>query len=74
MTKRMKVLSWLNLLIALGKILASVGHTGKKAGSCGHGKKTFFFKDFIYLFMIDIERESEAETQAEGEAGSMLGA
>ena len=30
-----------------------------------------FFKDFIYLF-IDTERE--AETQAEGEAGSMQGA
>ena len=30
------------------------------------------FKDFIiYLFMIDIERKREAETQAEGEAGSM---
>ena len=32
----------------------------------------FYFKDFIYLFMRDIERE--AETQAEGEAGSLLGA
>ena len=31
---------------------------------------TFFFKDFIYLFM----REGEAETQAEGEAGSIQGA
>ena len=31
-----------------------------------------FFKDFIYLFMRDTERE--AETQAEGEAGSMQGA
>ena len=30
------------------------------------------FKDFIYLFMKDTERE--AETQAEGEAGSMQGA
>ena len=28
-----------------------------------------FFKDFIYLFMRDTERE--AETQTEGEAGSM---
>ena len=27
----------------------------------------FFFKDFIYLFMRDTEREREAETQAEGE-------
>ena len=27
-----------------------------------------FFKDFIYFFMTDTERE--AETQAEGEAGS----
>ena len=33
-----------------------------------------FFKDFIYLFMIVTEREGEAETQAEGEAGSMQGA
>ena len=31
-----------------------------------------FFKDFIYLFMRDTERE--AETQAEGEAGSLWGA
>ena len=31
-----------------------------------------FFKHFIYLFMRDTERE--AETQAEGEAGSMRGA
>ena len=29
----------------------------------------FFFKDFIYLFMIDTQRE--AETQTEGEAGSL---
>ena len=28
-----------------------------------------FFKDFVYLFMRDPERE--AETQAEGEAGSL---
>ena len=33
-----------------------------------------FLKRFIYLFMIDIEGEREAETQEEGEAGSMLGA
>ena len=33
-----------------------------------------FFLDFIYLFMIDIYIEREAETQAEGEAGSMPGA
>ena len=32
----------------------------------------YFFKDFIYLSMRDIERE--AETQAEGKAGSMQGA
>ena len=32
----------------------------------------FLFKDFIYLFMKYTERE--AETQAEGEAGSMQGA
>ena len=30
------------------------------------------FKDFIHLFMRDTQRE--AETQAEGEAGSMQGA
>ena len=34
----------------------------------------FFFKDIIHLFMRDTEREREAETQAEGEAGSMQGA
>ena len=32
----------------------------------------FFFKDFIYLFMR--HTQGEAETQAEGEAGSMQGA
>ena len=32
----------------------------------------FSFKDFIYLFMRDTQRE--AETQAEGEAGSLQGA
>ena len=32
----------------------------------------FFLKDVIYLFMRDTERE--AETQAEGEAGSTQGA
>ena len=32
----------------------------------------FFFKDFIYSFTRDPERE--AETQAEGEAGSLQGA
>ena len=32
----------------------------------------FFFKDFIYLFMRDAQRETE--TQAEREAGSMQGA
>ena len=33
-------------------------------------------KDFIYLFMryTEKDREREAETQAEGEAGSMQGA
>ena len=35
-----------------------------------HMKHLPFKKDFIYLFM----REKEAETQAEGEAGSMQGA
>ena len=33
----------------------------------------YLFKRFIYLFMRDRERE-EAETQAEGEAGSLRGA
>ena len=32
----------------------------------------YFFKDLIYLFMRDTEKE--AETQAEGGAGSMQGA
>ena len=31
----------------------------------------FLKKDFIYLFMTDTQRE--AETQAEGEAGSLRG-
>ena len=35
---------------------------------------SFFFKYYIHLFMRDIEGEREAETQAEGEAGFMLGA
>ena len=35
-------------------------------------KHWFFFKDFIYLFMRDAQRE--AETQAMGEAGSLQGA
>ena len=34
----------------------------------------FFLPGFIYLFMKDTHREIEAETQAEGEAGSMHGA
>ena len=36
------------------------------------GLNVYFLKDFIYLFMKD--REREAETQAEGEAGSIQGA
>ena len=32
----------------------------------------FFLKDFIYLFMRDTQKE--AETYAEGEAGSLWGA
>ena len=35
---------------------------------------SFFFSDFIYLFMRDTHTEREAETQAEEEAGSMQGA
>ena len=38
------------------------------------GIPNIFLKDFIYLFMRDTEREKEAETQAEGEAGFMQGA
>ena len=34
------------------------------------GCGSFFFKDFIYLFT----RDTEAETQVEGEAGSLWGA
>ena len=35
----------------------------------------FFFKIlFYYLFMRDTQREREADTQAEGGAGSMQGA
>ena len=37
-----------------------------------HMYTSFFFKDFIYLFMRDTERE--VETQAEGEASSTHGA
>ena len=33
--------------------------------------RDFFFKDFIYLFMRNTHRE--AETQAEGQAGSLQG-
>ena len=37
--------------------------------------KSFFKKDFIYSFIHrDTKGEREAETQAEGEAGSMQGA
>ena len=32
----------------------------------------FFFKDFIFIYPRDTQRE--AETQAEGEAGSLQGA
>ena len=32
----------------------------------------FFFKDFIYVFIR--HRDTEAKTQAEGEAGSLQGA
>ena len=36
-------------------------------------KVNLFFKDFIYLFMRDTDTERGAETQGEGEAGSMQG-
>ena len=45
------------------------GASGNK--TVHHIPSRFFFKDFIYLFMRDTERESE--TQAEGGAGSMQG-
>ena len=39
------------------------------------GFLSFFFNDFIYLFIeTQREREREAEAQAEGEASSMQGA
>ena len=49
-------------------------HPGLKAGAKplshpGIPAIKIFLKDFIYLFMRDTQRE--AETQAEGEAGSM---
>ena len=48
------------------------GHLGVRSGRRKHALKLlyllFFKKDFIYLFMRDAQRE--AETQAEGEAGS----
>ena len=34
----------------------------------------YLFKDFIYLFMRDTEKERGAEILAEGQAGSMRGA
>ena len=40
--------------------------------ACPLGLFIYLFKDFIYLFMRDTQKE--AETQAEGEAGSMQGA
>ena len=40
-----------------------------------HGQKySYFFKDFIYLFIRDTHKEREADTQAEGEVGPMQGA
>ena len=39
---------------------------------CVQALCSFFKKDFIYLLMRD--RDREAETQADGEAGSMQGA
>lgn len=33
----------------------------------------FFFKDFIYLFMRDTEKEEVETPQAEGETGSLRG-
>ena len=40
---------------------------------CGFNKY-IYFKIFIYLLIRDSERGREAETQAEGEAGSIQGA
>ena len=48
------------------------GEKGRCKGSCrGHAPYSYFLKRF-YLFMRDTHRE--AETQAEGEAGSLQGA
>ena len=41
------------------------------AGCSVGSEEVFFFKGF-YLFTRDTEREREAETQAEGEAGSNM--
>ena len=46
--------------------------TSSKMASWVHTSPYLFFKDFIYLFMRDTVKE--AETQAEGEAGSLRGA
>ena len=43
-------------------------HAQPKLSHCRH---SLFLKDFIYLFMKDTQKE--AETQAEGEAGSLWG-
>ena len=53
-----------------GKTYDKIYHLSmiKRSWQCKN-KRNFFFKDFIYLFMRDTKRE--AETQTEGEAGSM---
>ena len=56
----------------LGHILAHWIISGCKNPASHLNVTRIFFKDFIYLFMRDTE--SEAETQAEGVAGSMQGA
>ena len=56
-----------------GKSLKSPGGSPKTKQTAQNKTKpsfSFFFKDFIYLFMRDAE--GEAETQAEGEAGSTI--
>ena len=50
--------------VTLGLLLYSIILSYFEKNSFG-----LFFKDFIYLFMRDTERK--AETQAEGEAGSL---
>ena len=60
-----------------GKFWGLRARQSRRDGQAGLGERLYliiyiYFKDFIYLFIRDTQRE--AETQAEGEAGSMQGA